>query len=393
MTRRLAPRPEVVVLQHRLLQYRVPLFERLRRACDEAGMTLRLVHGQPSPREAVRRDTGTLPWADEVVNRHVHLAGRDLLWQPLPEALRGAALVVLMQESRILSNLPWLLGLGGAPRVAYWGHGRNFQSLAPAGPRERAKAWLRNRVDWWFAYTELSRQVVAGGGFPGERITVLNNAIDNDGFQSDLAATSDGAVAALRASIHAAPGAPVGLYCGSLYPDKRLDLLVAACSVVQRAKPHFRLVVLGDGPSRPFVQEAARRHAWLHWAGAQRGAAKAAWFRAADCYLSPGAVGLHVLDAFCAGLPLITTDTALHGPEIAYLDSGRNGFIVPADAQDYAAATLTLLGNPMLRQRLRAAAAEDAARYTLDHMVQRFVQGMRACLAAPPLSEPARATA
>jgi glycosyltransferase involved in cell wall biosynthesis len=358
-------------------------------------MTLRLVHGQPSAAELGRQDTGSLDWAEQVTNCFLRIAGRDLLWQPLPASAMRVDMIVTMQESRIMSNYPLLFRAPAAchPRVAFWGHGRNFQSNAPHGLRERWKAWLRNRVDWWFAYTELSRQVVAGGGFPGERITVLNNAIDNDGFQSDLAATSDGAVAALRATIHAAPGAPVGLYCGSLYPDKRLDLLVAACAVVQRAKPHFRLVVLGDGPSRPFVQEAARHHPWLHWAGAQRGAAKAAWFRAADCYLSPGAVGLHVLDAFCAGLPLITTDTALHGPEIAYLESGRNGFIVPADAQAYAAATLTLLGNPMLRQRLRAAAAEDATRYTLDHMVRRFVDGMQACLAAPPLGESARAAA
>jgi L-malate glycosyltransferase len=393
VTPRQPSRPQVVVLQHRLLQYRLQLFERLRSACDDAGLSLRLVHGQPSPREAKRLDTGSLPWADAVRNRYLPLGSRDLLWQPLPGELRDADLVVLMQESRILSNLPWLLRAGSRPRVAFWGHGRNFQSVDPNGPRERAKAWLRNRADWWFAYTELSRAVVGGGGFPDERITVLNNAIDNDGFVADLAAVDDAVIAAKRETIAASPGAAVGLYCGSLYPDKRLDLLVAACKAVQRVRPDFRLVVVGDGPSRAFVEEAARRHPWLHCAGALRGPAKAAWFRAADCYLSPGAVGLHVLDAFCAGLPLITTDSALHGPEIAYLESGRNGFIVPAEPQTFAAAVLAVLGNPSLGQRLRAAAAEDARRYTLDHMVRRFVAGMESCLAAPPLGAPARVAA
>lgn len=376
-----ARRPEVAVLQHRLLQYRVPLFERLRVACEARGLRLRLVHGQPSAGEAMRRDTATLPWADVVHNRFWHAGGKDLLWQPFPASLRQARLVVLMQESRILSNYPWLFG-GGGPRVAFWGHGRNFQSTAPNGPRERWKAWLRNRVDWWFAYTERTRPILTEGGFPVDRITVLDNAIDNEGFAAELAAVTPQQVAALRERIGAGAGAPVGLYCGSLYPDKRLDLLVQAAERVQRARPDFRLVVVGDGPSRALVDDAARSRPWLHCAGAQHGLEKAAWFRAADAYLSPGAVGLHVLDAFCAGLPMITTDSALHGPEIAYLQSGRNGFIVPADAADYAATCLTVFEDAALRERLRQAAQSDAGRYTMDNMVRRFMGGIQACLAA-----------
>jgi L-malate glycosyltransferase len=380
---RRATAPDVVILQYRLLQYRVPLFERLRAACEGRGLRLRLVHGQPSAAEAVRRDTATLPWADVVHNRFWNVGGKDLLWQPFPAALRGTRLVVMMQESRILSNYPWLFAPGRGPRVAFWGHGRNFQSTAPDGLRERWKAGIRNHVDWWFAYTELSRRIVADGGYPSDRITVLDNAIDNEGLVADLAAVKAEQVAALRERIGAEPGAPVGLYCGSLYPDKRLDLLVEAARLVQRARPDFRLVVLGDGPSRHLIEEAARTLPWVHWAGMQRGVDKAAWFRVADCYLSPGLVGLHVLDAFCAGLPMVTTDSAPHSPEIAYLESGRNGFIVPANAADYAATCLRLIEDAALRDRLRRAAHADAQRYTMDNMVRRFVGGVQACLAAP----------
>lgn len=380
------PPADVVILQHRLLQYRVPFFARLRTACASRGLRLRLVHGQPSPSEAGRRDTGTLPWAEVVHNRFVRVGGKDLLWQPWPAGLRSAGLLVLMQESRILSNYRWLLGPRGAARqrIAYWGHGRNFQSSAPVGLRERWKDWLRNRVDWWFAYTELSRRIVADGGFPAARITVLDNAIDNDGFAAELAAVREEHTWARRVRIDAAADAPVGLYCGSLYPDKRLDLLIEAGALIHRQRPTFRLVVAGDGPSRAALVEAARTRPWLHWVGVQRGADKAAWFRVADCFMSPGAVGLHVLDAFCAGLPMVTTDSALHGPELAYLESGRNGFVVPADAPAFAATCLALLDDPAQRDALRAAASADARRYTLDNMVQRFVSGIEGCLAAGP---------
>lgn len=382
-------RARVVITQHRLLHYRQAFFERLRTACAARGIELRLVHGQPSPTEALKKDTGALAWADVVRNRYLRFKGVDLIGQPFPAELRDADLVVLIQENRILSNYPWLLRLlvRRGQRIAYWGHGRNLQSGSPHGLRERWKRWWVKRADWWFAYTDSTRAILEGDGFPAERITVLNNAIDNDQFQRDLAGVSSEQRAACRARIGADAADPVGLYCGSLYQDKRLDLLLAACERVRGEVPGFRLVVVGDGPSRSLLTDAAATRPWIYWTGVQRGAEKAAWFRAADLYLSPGAVGLHVLDAFCSGLPLITTANARHGPEVAYVVSGRNGFIVADDEASYAAVVLRLLGDATLLQRIRDAASEDARLYTLDNMVQRFVDGIEGCLALAPRAE------
>lgn len=380
-----ARRAKVVVSQHRLLHYRQEFFDRLHRACRERDIELHLLHGQPSSEEALKKDVGSLPWADVVRNRFVRVGGRDVLWQPFPDHLRDADLVVLMQENRIVSNYPWLLRWRVRPgqRIGYWGHGRNLQSHAPDGWRERWKRWFVCRVDWWFAYTDATRAILRADGFPDERITVLDNAIDNEQFVRDLQAVTPAMRDACRQRIDAAASSPVGLYCGSLYVDKRLELLVEAGDRVHARRPDFRLVVVGDGPSRDIVTDAARTRPWLHWVGVQRGVDKAAWFSIANAYLSPGAVGLHVLDAFCAGIPMITTDSARHGPEISYLQSGRNGLVVQADAAAYADAYLGLLDDPAAMQSVCRAAAQDARRYTLDNMVRRFVEGIEGCLAAP----------
>ena len=379
-------RARVAITQHRLLHYRQAFFDRLRTACAERGIELRLVHGQPSPAEALKNDVGQLAWADLMRNRFLRVRGVDLVWQPYPATLRDADLIVLIQENRILSNYPWLLRLGvrGSQRIAFWGHGRNLQSAAPQGIRERWKRWFVNRVDWWFGYTESTRNILHADGFPAERISVLDNAIDNDQFMADLAGVTPGQLQACQERLGVQAGAPVGLYCGSLYPDKRLDLLLAAADIVHAQRPEFRLVVVGDGPSRPVVTDAGASRPWLQWVGVQRGSDKAAWFRAATLYLSPGAVGLHVLDAFCAGIPMITTAGARHGPEISYLESGRNGFVVPDDARAYAQTVLQLLDDPARLDQVRAAAAQDARRYTLDNMVKRFVAGIEACLHLSP---------
>ena len=48
--------------------------------------------------------------------------------------------------------------------------------------------------------------------------------------------------------------------------------------------------------------------------------------RMADIFVIPARTGLAILDSFAAGLPLFTTDIAIHGPEAeTYLIDGYNG--------------------------------------------------------------------
>ena len=172
----------------------------------------------------------------------------------------------------------------------------------------------------------------------------------------------------------------MGLFCGSLYPDKRLDYMIGAADLVHAALPDFRLVVIGDGPSAGIIQAAARTRPWLKWLGALKGAEKTAWFNLADLIINPGTVGLHVLDSFCSGTPMITTHEARHSPEIAYLEDGVNGVIVSGDASSYANAVTALLRDRSRLEALKRAALKGARRYTLRNMVERFATGIERCL-------------
>ena len=98
---------------------------------------------------------------------------------------------------------------------------------------------------------------------------------------------------------------------------------------------------------------------------------------------NPGAVGLHVLDAFCSGIPMATTLEAQHGPEIAYLKDGCNGIIAHGDSDTYARRVISLLTDDAEYDRLRSGAREAAGHYTLQNMVERFVDGMKRCLELP----------
>lgn len=372
---------KVVLVNYRLFHYRMELLNRLRKVCADRGIEIHLVHGQATKREEQKKDCGFLPWADVVVNRYVSIGNKDILWQPFPAQHRDADLVVLMQENRLISNYPWLFLRGlHRSKVAYWGHGRNFQSTRPTGLFEKWKQLLVGRVDWWFAYTDVTKDILLSDGYPSERITVLDNAIDNESFVADLAAISDARLADLRHQLDLPAGAQVGLYCGSLYPDKRLDYMVAAADKIRSALPDFHLLIIGDGPSAGEIKAAAASRPWLHWLGVRKGIEKAEYFRLAHVVLNPGLVGLHVLDSFCAGTPMVTTADARHSPEIAYLKDGENGLVVTGDAEVYANAIIDLFQNPPHYAQLQARALADAQRYTLRNMVEHFADGIERCL-------------
>ncbi len=378
---------KVVICQYRLLHYRTGLFEQMRQACAQRGVDLQLLHGQATRREAPKKDEGALPWAHKVVNKVWEVGNRDWIWQPLPRALRDADLVVVMQENRILSNYPLLLARLWSPRrIGYWGHGVNFQSDAPAGLREKWKRFLLNRVDWWFAYTAMTVDILKQSGYPADRITQLDNAIDNQAFARDLASVTADQIAALRHEIDAPEGAPIGLFCGSLYPDKRLDYMIEAADRIHAELPAFRLVVIGDGPSAATIRQAMETRPWLKWQGVRKGVEKAAWFKLADVVINPGLVGLHILDSFCSGTPMVTTAESRHSPEIAYLKDGVNGLVVHGDAGRYADAVISLFKDGARLETIKQAALADARHYTLEHMVEQFADGIVRCVGLPKKS-------
>ena len=369
-------RPRVVCVQRRLTHYRVPFFEQLRLKLTERGIDFALVHGQAAPSELSRKDGGHVPWALEVAT-HYGL-GERVCWQNLAHHLAGCDLVILTQENRLLYNL-LATSLRHPSRLAFWGHGRNFQSAHPAGLRERFKARLARRVDWWFASTDLSARHVVELGFDADHVTAVNNAVDTSELQASCAVVSDADVTALRARWQLGDG-PIGLFIGSLYADNRIDFLIAAAGELVQRVPGFRLIVVGAGPAAGLLRELAATRPWLHAVGARLSHDKAVCLRAARLMLNPGLVGLGILDSFAAGLPLVTTDCGLHSPEIAYLDNGVNGVMTRDNLPAYVQACAHLLSDSAAWQEMAGRALASAGEYTLDDMTERFVLGIQAAL-------------
>lgn len=366
----------VLIVQWLIKQYRVPFYTRLRERLWDEGVDLTVAYSPPPPEEERKGDNAELPtpWGVEVPAVRFP---RGVLWQSCLEQALGHDLVIVEQAARHLLNY-LLLGLRGAGRVrlGLWGHGRS-QRNAPTAVAERLKRVTLVQADWWFAYTQGTADYVIARGMPAHRVTTVQNSVDVAAFRQELEEVNAPALEAFRARFGIGAGHRVALFCGGLYEDKHLPFLLEAADRLRARIPGFHLVVVGSGPLREWLDaEAVRRPGWLHATGPLFGAEKATCFRAAEAVLNPGLVGLAILDAFAAGLPMATTSVDIHSPEIEYLEDGFNGLVTEPAMVDYVGGVTCMFTKEGRLAALSRGAAESSHRYSIDTMVENFTQGV-----------------
>jgi glycosyltransferase involved in cell wall biosynthesis len=214
----------------------------------------------------------------------------------------------------------------------------------------------------------------------GERdIFVAPQAVDVEHFGAQVPAE---AVASVRATLGAAPGAPLLLFVGRLEPEKGVRTLLEAWRLAGLGA-EARLAVAGDGP---LSGEVARAGEGVRPLGYVASLDLPPLYRAADALVVPSLQtatflepwGLVVNEAMLQRTPVIASD-AVGAVAGGLVRPGRNGLTFPAgDAQALAARIAAIASSPDLRQRLGATAAADSARLT----PAAWADGMERALAA-----------
>jgi glycosyltransferase involved in cell wall biosynthesis len=371
---------KVVIIQRVLPHYRVPFFRALHAALAQQSIELLLIYGQELNGSVPKSVDIGEPWAVRIENRYFEIFNYELIWQPCWRYLAAADLVIVEQANRLLVNYGLqFIWRGDNHKLAFWGHGTNFQARSKDRLNSRLKNWLACRVDGWFAYTELSAKYLRRVGVRSDSMTVVQNSIDSDGLRAAAEVVSDQQLAALRIQL-GLRSQQIGLYCGGLHTDKRLDFLLAAADAIKDPLADFELIVIGEGPLSGVIEAAAASRDWLHYVGPIFGHARVPYFKLAQVMLMPGLVGLVIVDSFVLGLPLFTTDNGIHSPEIAYLENGVNGVMSDNTLEDYVDQVVSALSDSAYLHSLQLGCHESALRYTLNTMVERFAGGVVGCL-------------
>src|SRR5690348_326371 len=374
---------KVLIIEAQMKQYRVPFYLLLRDVLAANGIELRVAYSDPPPSEVSRNDTCNLPSPVGLKVPGYWLWPDRLLYQPLLTTALFFDLVIVDQGNRFLLN-HFLLPLArvGARKIAFWGLGENRQ----AG-RIVFSEWHRlktlNWASWWFAYTKGTAGYLEQHGVPSSKITAVQNSVDTKEISSCVKNLTAEARLAIRERTGIPRTAPTGIYCGMLDKVKSVPFLIEASRIIKAKLTDFHLILLGGGPEQQAIEALIREHPWIHLLGPRFGKEKAEFMAISDALLAPGRVGLVVLDAFAAGLPLLTTRLPIHGPEFEYLEEEQNGVTTEPRVEAFADAVIRLFGEPDRLRHLKEGARTSAEKYSIEAMVENFRSGIHQCLHPP----------
>ncbi len=171
----------------------------------------------------------------------------------LEEVARLVKPDVLHAHSPVLNAIPALrvgrrLGIPVVYEVrAFWedaavDHGTTREGSLRYRLTRALETYALKRVDHVTTICEGLRQDIVARGIPANRVTVIPNAVDIDGFSVDGVADE-----ALRQSLGLSGCTVVG-FIGSFYAYEGLDLLVEALPRMLAKVPTLRLLLVGGGP-------------------------------------------------------------------------------------------------------------------------------------------------
>jgi len=372
----------IAIVQKYIPQYRAEFYNQLRTILAEKNIEIRLLVGQPSRRDLLKKDSIILDWAIPVRSKIFEIGQSDYYWQPVLPYLKNVDLVIVEQANKMLVNtILWLQNLLGIRKLAFWGHGRNFHEDSTNRVGEWVKKLTAPRVHWWFAYNQKSLEAVQQTGFPLERITCVQNSVDTKALNRALHDLTQVAIDEKRRELKIT-GYQVGLFIGGLNHEKNIPFLIEALHRIKEQLPEFEMLFIGNGMHAPLIMQAAKQHKWIHFTGEKFGFEKVPYFALAKYLLMPFSAGLVVLDSFALETPLVTIDSPNHGPEISYLENGVNGVMVSGkpDPQKYANEVVSIMNDEDGRNRLVDNCQKAIQLYSIEKMVENFASGVEQAL-------------
>lgn len=149
---------------------------------------------------------------------------------------------------------------------------------------------------------------------------------------------------------------PVLGYVGRLASEKNVDFLLEVFARVRMRRPEARLLLAGEGPGKPALEQRARALgvAWgIHWAGfLGRRQDLLDCYRAADVFVFASQTetqGLVLLEAMALGVPVVAVPA---GGTRQVLAPGQGALVAANDVCDFAAKVHAVLDEPDLAREL-----------------------------------------
>jgi glycosyltransferase involved in cell wall biosynthesis len=299
--------------------------------------------------------------------------GRDwrLAWRLARELRhRGVSVVHAHQYTPFFYAALARLMAGRSVKVIFTEHGRHYPDVVSPLRRTVNRLALARLADSVNACCDFSASALAHvDGFSARPIEVIPNGIELDRY--DPAPDR----ASLRRSLGLDPARRYVVTVARFHPVKDHATLLRGFQQVAGSRPDVDLLLAGDGPLRPDLEELTRSlgvEARVRFLGVRSDVPSL--LKAADLFALTSvseAASLTVLEAMASRLPVVVT--AVGGnPEM--VRHGVEGLLVPrGDVAGVASALLRLLDDPPAAEAMGAAGRERVERqYQLAQTVESY---------------------
>jgi glycosyltransferase involved in cell wall biosynthesis len=368
----------VVVVSPEPTPYRAPLFDEIARRRE---VDLRVVYAAPT--------VAGRHWRVEPRHHAVFLHGRAIpglrpVFRHDYPVTPGIVRALGDAEPDVVVVSGWSTFASQAAIAWSRLHGVPYVLLASShdvGPRA---AWRRAVKDavvpplvrgaaGWLAIGTLAGESLVARGAVAERVRIFANTIDVEGWLTradELVPHRD----ALRRELGATDGDLVVLSVGRLAPEKGLITLVDA--VGRLAEDGVLVAIAGSGAQRAVLER--RAGARVRLLGELDEPRLAAMYVAADVFAllsTHEPWGVVVNEAAASALPLVLSDRV--GAAHDLLRDGENGYLVPANDPQAAAAALRSLQDSRQRRRAGLRSRELVRGWGYAPSVEAFVVAVR----------------
>ncbi|MEJ7764984.1 MAG: glycosyltransferase family 4 protein [Acidimicrobiales bacterium] len=168
-------------------------------------------------------------------------------------------------------------------------------------------------------------------------------------------------------------GHPTIFFLGRHEPRKGLEVLLHATATLG---PDVRLWVAGEGPQTAALHERVSGDPRIEWLGRVTDSEVAARLAAADVFCAPSlggeSFGVVLLEAMAARTPIVASDLPGYRRVVR---PGLDALLVPpGDVDALAGALRAVLTDSVLRTRMADACAEQAEKFSMDSVAQRYLE-------------------
>lgn len=228
-------------------------------------------------------------------------------------------------------------------------------------------------ADHTVAISGVVRQGLINGGFPASRVSIVPRGLNPDDFQPLLPEE----LADLRAALDLPREGPILINVARLIPRKGQETILRAMPLVRREYPRVRLLLVGDGPSRPRYEALAVAVGIVdavRFLGNRDDVPQL--LQLADIFVFPSrqeGLGVALLEAMASSRACVVSDLPVFREVLGGEDAG---VFVPPDRPDLLAeAILGVLADPARAVALGRRAREIViTRFDIRHNAREFAQ-------------------